>query len=187
MEAFFYFCIIIANHTFLMKKIIFCTFILLTGFYSFSQRFNKIITDTKTQKPILYGKCNLKGLQLGEFGEIYRMEYKYYSPDSNILKQIMPMLDNISFRIVMGSWCGDSKEQIPRFIKVLDLSGYNSKKIKFIALDHYFKLEGFDNEKLEIKKLPTIIVYRNKKEIGRIVETPLDTPEKDLLNILRKK
>jgi|DewCreStandDraft_4_1066084.scaffolds.fasta_scaffold154650_2 thiol-disulfide isomerase/thioredoxin len=170
-----------------MKKIILCSFILLTGLYSFSQRVNKIITDTKTQKPILYGKCNLKGLQTGEFGEIYRMEYKYYAPDSNILKQIKPQLKNISFKIVLGSWCGDSREQIPRFIKVLDLSGYNTKKVKFTALDHYFKLEGFDNEKFEIKKLPTIIVYRNKKEIGRIIETPVDTPEKDLLNILKNK
>jgi len=169
-----------------MKKSIIFTITIFLCVSSYTQKVNRTIIDTKTQKPILYGKCNLKGLNTGEFGEVYKMEYKYYTPDTQKLNQIKPLLKNVSFKIIMGSWCGDSREQIPRFIKTLDLMKYKTKKIEIISLDHYFKLNGFDNEKYGIKKLPTIIVYLKKKEIGRIIETPTETLEKDLLNILTK-
>lgn len=168
-----------------MKKKAFYAITMLMCLNSFAQKVNKTIIDTKTQKTILYGKCNLKGLQTGDYGEIYRMEFKYYTPDSQIIEQLKPVLKKISFKIVMGSWCGDSREQIPRFIKILDLSEYNTRKIDIISLDHYFKLEGFDIKKFDIKKLPTLIVYRKKKEIGRIIETPVETLEKDLIKILK--
>lgn len=170
-----------------MKKSIIFAITIILCYNVLAQNLNKTIIDTKTNKPILYGKCNIDGLKKGEFGEIYSMEYKYYIPDSLILEQLKPLLKKVSFKIVMGSWCGDSREQIPRFIKILDIAKYKTKKIDIICLDHYFKLDGFDNDKYQIKKIPTIIVYFKKKEIGRIVETPIETLEKDLLNILSKR
>ncbi len=151
-----------------------------------AQKLNQHITDTKTQKQILYGKCNIAGLQTGEFGDIYKMEYKYYTPDSITLHELKPLLNKIKIKIVMGSWCGDSQQQIPRFIKILNQLNYKTKKLDILCIDHYFKAKDFEKGTDKIEKVPTIIIYRKKTEIGRIIETPVKTLEKDLLGILTK-
>ena len=38
----------------------------------------------------------------------------------------------------------------------------------------------FNPESYQINRVPTAIIYRNNKEIGRIIETPKKTLEKDL-------
>jgi DNA integrity scanning protein DisA with diadenylate cyclase activity len=58
--------------------------------------------------------------------------------------------------------------------------------VKLIGLDHK-KLAGVaDIENLQIEKVPTLIVFEGKKEIGRIVETPEVSIEADLLKILHQ-
>ena len=41
-------------------------------------------------------------------------------------------------------------------------------------------------EGLRIELVPTIIFYKDGSEIGRIVETPVESMEKDLLKIIEK-
>lgn len=170
-----------------MKKLLVIIIVSFFTIYSLqAQKYNKKTLDTKTQKEILIGKCNLKGLKTGEFGDILRVEYKYYIPDSNIIGLLQPKLKNIKIIIVMGSWCGDSREQVPRFIKILDVLKFKYRKINFLCVDRLFKEEHFDKKITEINKVPTFIIYRKNKEIGRIIESPMQNLEKDLLNILNK-
>jgi thioredoxin-related protein len=41
-------------------------------------------------------------------------------------------------------------------------------------------------DELKIELVPTFIFYRNKTELGRIVEVPGDLMEKEILKILSK-
>lgn len=84
----------------------------------------------------------------------------------------------------MGTWCSDSREQIPAFYKILDELNYPSDKVTLICVDR--KKKGLSNEAdgLNIELVPTIIFYRNGEEIGRIIETPQESLEKDLLGII---
>ncbi|MEI6696777.1 MAG: thioredoxin family protein [Bacteroidota bacterium] len=151
-----------------------------------AQKLNKKMIDTKSNKEILYGKCNLKGFKKAEFGKIFKKEYNNYLPLNEIIALLQPKMMNISFEIILGTWCGDSKEQLPRFIRILDAVKYKTKTISFLCVDRSFKADGFDRDKQNIQKIPTFIIYRNNIEIGRIVETPIQTLEKDLLDILVK-
>jgi thiol-disulfide isomerase/thioredoxin len=83
----------------------------------------------------------------------------------------------------MGTWCSDSKEQIPAFYKILDELNCDSNSITLINVDRNKK--GLSNEikKLNIELIPTIIFYKQRKKIGRIIETPYESLEKDLINI----
>lgn len=168
-----------------MKKIVLLGFVFIIGFQSFSQKLNKKIIDTKTQKIILYGNCNIKGLTCDEYGEIYKMEFKYYSPDSFLVFQLKPYINKLKFEIVMGTWCEDSQQQVPRFFKLLDLLNYKKRKVRILCIDHYFKAENFEKGTNNINKIPTFIIYFKNKEIGRIIETPTINFEKDLLNIIQ--
>lgn len=171
-----------------MDKFLICVLIYMSSFAAiFAQRVNQKIIDSKTQKEILYGKCNIDGLKSGEFGDIFKTEYKYYIPDSIILSQMKPLLKKIKIQVVMGTWCGDSQQQIPRFIKILDIMGYKTKKLDILCIDHFFKAKNFEKGTNKIEKIPTFIIYYKHKEIGRIIESPTQTLEKDLLDILREK
>ncbi len=167
-----------------IKAIIIVSFFLV--FVLQAQKINMKMIDIKSNKEILNGKCNLKGLKNGEFGKIFKIEYNNYIPDNEIIALLQPKMMDISFEIILGTWCGDSKEQLPRFVRILDAIKYKTKNIPLLCLDRSFKAEDFDKEKRNIQKIPTFIIYRNNIEIGRIVETPLQTLEKDLLEILVK-
>lgn len=150
-----------------------------------AQEINKIITDPKREKLVLIDKINRDAFLMPVFGEYYQQDYDIYKPDDAAIQQIAQRLTGISITIVLGSWCGDSREQLPRFMKVLDQSGFDFGQLQMIAVDSYKVGRAIDVSKLNIERVPTFIVLLNGKEIGRIVETPLETLETDLLKILQ--
>lgn len=84
----------------------------------------------------------------------------------------------------MGTWCGDSRDWVPRFYKIMDMAGFNYKNLTLICVDRERKAGKLDISTLKIDRVPTFIVYKKKKETGRIVEVPSDLLEKDLLNYI---
>ena len=155
-------------------------------FNSYAQDVNKKIMDQKTQKEILIGLCNRDGLKAGDFGQHYQVEYGSYKPEVLISDKIKLKLNKITITIVMGSWCGDSKEQVPRFLKLLDKVEYDSSKITIYCVNRDKKTEKGETDNLAITLVPTFIIYRDGVEIGRIIETPKVSLEADLLEILNK-
>ena len=73
---------------------------------------------------------------------------------------------------------------MPRLFKILNELNYNVNSITLIGVNR--EKQGLSNETegLEIELVPTIIFYKDGSEIGRIVETPVESLEKDLLKIL---
>jgi len=169
------------------KKLLFTTmFSLLFIATAFSQEMNKVIRDPNMGSNVLAGPCNLSGLQNGIFAPWFNYQYKSYAPDSKVVNDIKNHLDKTHITIVFGSWCGDSKMQVGRFYKILNDAGYDLNNVKAIAVDRVLKVPGTDISNLDIKRVPTFIVSYKGKEIGRIVESPKTTLEKDLKNILAK-
>jgi len=117
----------------------------------------------------------------------FNKEYNSYDPKIEIAQKISGTdLTGVSVLIVLGSWCGDSQREVPRFIKIMDECALVKIKITFLGVDMGKQSPVGDYDKLEIKKVPTFIVYRNKIEIGRIIEYPTTSLEQDLLDILSK-
>ena len=102
-----------------------------------------------------------------------------YPPEDLVtLKRAAPDLEVKAF---IGTWCGDTHDQLPPFMKLLDMAGI--KKVSIIALDRSKTYPGFINE-FGIVKIPTLIVFKNGKELGRITETPTTTLLNDLTGFL---
>jgi hypothetical protein len=133
---------------------------------------------------ILIGHCTFEGLTEVEFGE-YAMEYDSYEPDPQVISKLAGFGYNYSIVIVLGTWCHDSQEQLPRFNRILDEIGYASGEVSLIAVDGNKKCDLVDIEELNIEFVPTIIFYQNREEIGRIVETPEVSLEADWLSIIQ--
>jgi len=78
--------------------------------------------------------------------------------------------------IYMGTWCGDSQEWVPRFIKLWDELGLSRDQLKIMALygsgDHYKQGPNGEEKGLNIHRVPTFIFKEDGKEYARIVESP---------------
>lgn len=149
-----------------------------------AQKKNKVIIDDELNKQVLIGMCDRKGLTSEVFGEYYQEEYKTYSLDAVSVEKIKELKKGVEIVTVMGSWCYDSQTQVPRFYKIIDAAGIRDSKLKLIAVDRAKTGGETDISGLDIQRVPTFIFYKKGREIGRIVESPTSSLEKDILLIL---
>jgi hypothetical protein len=147
----------------------------------FSQEMNTIYKDPKLNEDILYGNCNRAGLEKGEFGSLFEQYYKIYEPDMEVIAKLKPLQEGVEILIILGTWCSDSQEQVPKFFKVLDKIRFPKKSVQMICVSSAKEAGTVDLVNYSIQKVPTFIVYRRGREIGRIIETPYSTLENDLL------
>ena len=170
----------------IMKQfIIYCLCFIFALNVAIAQEFNKKYFDKMVGGEILIDQCNRTGLEDGAFGEIFSGQYAEYNPDLTTINDLKNRFTNITVKMVFGSWCHDSKMQVPRFMKVLDQIGFDDKLLTIIGVDRLKKAHDLKIKKLKIKYVPTFIVYRDNIEIGRIVESPKKSLEQDLLKILQ--
>lgn len=150
-----------------------------------STKLNQIIVDQKTNNKMLIGYCNRQGFTSEPFNIWFNSEYNKYAVDSIVLDSLPKQdLKNLKVTIVMATWCGDSRREVPRFYKIIDKLGFNEQNITIININREKKVKNIDIKKFDISRIPTFIFYKDNQEIGRIIETPKQTLEKDLLRIL---
>jgi len=144
----------------------------------------KITTDEKNGEPLMLGYCPVSEMNDSFFFNTWTTEYNNYQPDFETLDSLEGKLVDITIKIVFRSTCSDSREQLPRLFKILNELNYDVNSITLIGVNR--EKQGLSNETegLEIEFVPTIIFYKDGSEIGRIVETPAESLEKDLLKIL---
>ncbi len=151
-----------------------------------AQELNKKIEDPNRHKQVMLNQCTREGLtSFAEFKESYDPNYKAYVPDSTSFAELSKLLKGKKITIVLGTWCGDSKFQVPHFLKIMDALKIEEDKIHYIAVDGTKKAENGLIDNLKIERVPTFI-FTDKKgvEVGRITERPMETLEKDMLKVL---
>lgn len=165
-----------------MKKL-FLILVLFGFIAAYSQEPNKVIVDPQLKKKVLIGKCDREGLKTDVFEEHFAEGYASYHPDEKTIKQLKRLKKGVQIVVVMASWCSDSQEQVPHFYKVLDEIKFDEDHIELIAVDRNKTGGDFDVSGLDIKRVPTFVFYKEGRELGRIVESPSGSLEKDMLLI----
>jgi len=150
-----------------------------------AQDTNKVVVDERSGKPMLEGYVTREVFNDTSFSWWYNSEYEMYEPDTSSISEIRDKLLESDILIVIGTWCSDSRRELPRFLKILDFAAYPEEKIKMISVDRTKKAEGTDLQALNIEYIPTFIFYLKGEETGRIVEAPGESLEKDLRLIFR--
>lgn len=110
--------------------------------------------------------------------------YNSYNTNKEIIAKLKPIINNFTIRGFMGTWCGDSKRETPRFYKILEETEFNLDYFELITVGRNKKTPDNLQEGFQIIRVPTFIFYKNGKEVGRFVEYPRESLEKDLLKIL---
>jgi thiol-disulfide isomerase/thioredoxin len=116
----------------------------------------------------------------------YNSGFDSYSFDDKAFVELSEIsADDITITIVLGTWCPDSRRELPHFMKIIESWGFPGSELTLIGVDSYkvAPIENYDD--LGIDRVPTFIIYRNKIEIGRIIEYPKASLERDMVNILK--
>lgn len=156
--------------------------LMITSNILFSQDY-KLTTDEKKNAPMLVGTVTRSLLTEDTFGEWFNKNYNIHKLDQKTLEKVNKDFTNLNITIVLGTWCGDSREFVPPFLKILDTLSFPESNLKLICVDRQRQGIADEVKDLDIKLVPTFIFYRDGKEIGRIIESPKQGLEKDFLKI----
>ncbi|MHA7128252.1 hypothetical protein [Algoriphagus namhaensis] len=96
-------------------------------------------------------------------------------------------LKNTEVEIYLGTWCGDSKRWVPRFVKIWNELGLDENRLHFIALydgkELYKQGPNGEEKGKRIHRVPTFVFKENGEEYARMVEYPVNDLETDLAQI----
>jgi thiol-disulfide isomerase/thioredoxin len=107
------------------------------------------------------------------------------APDPAAVKALAGVPPGAEVTIYMGSWCGDSRREVSRLWRVLDEAGGSLPcTISYIGVDHDKKEPAALIAGSDLHYVPTFIVKREGREVGRIVESSPHGVEQDLLALL---
>jgi thiol-disulfide isomerase/thioredoxin len=137
------------------------------------------------EKPVIVGETTRELVEADPEWAVAEAESQ---PDPEASKALASVPPGAEVTIFLGTWCSDSRREVPRFWKAVDIAAGAGMDVPFAV--HYI---GVDRQKKEpvapvtnndIRYVPTFIVHREGREVGRIVEESPHGIEKDLLALL---
>ncbi len=140
--------------------------------------------------PELLGRCATTDLATPPYSAWFRPEHARYAPDAGVLRELRDAgRGGATLEIFFGTWCGDSRREVPRLVRLLEELDWPAEAWTLIGVDDadgdLKRSPGREEAGLEIWRVPTVVVRRDGREIGRLVEHPALSLERDLLAILR--
>ena len=104
------------------------------------------------------------------FGSWYGPNQSTYKPDMTVLNAMEAAKGKVQFVVFGGTWCEDTQFILPKFFKLQELSGFPDNSISFFGVDRKKKTLGNLADAFKITNVPTIIIMKDGKETGRLVE-----------------
>ena len=169
-----------------MKKLIIIILMLTISVIAQEKSFK--IIKSKNGTKILIGICERAELQKAPFGKWFNKEYDSYTPEFPNKNDLQIGIKKYNISIVMGTWCPDSRKEVPRFYKILDSLKFPESQLKLITVNRMKKGIAQETDGLNIQRVPTFIFYKDGKEVGRIIEHPsFDRLEDDVQKMVFEK
>lgn len=140
-----------------------------TSLYAFSQSPYEVFSEKpneKTYKGIISREVLLRDTSF----KWYAANQANYTPNSLAVEELKKNMDSLELLVFMGTWCEDSQFIIPKLFSLLDISGFSQDRVTLIGVDRSKKTYSHLCEALNIVNVPTILVLKNGKELGRVVE-----------------
>lgn len=136
------------------------------------------VLPARSAEEILRGKVRPSALP--SITESWGKDYDAYEPSAEDLRTLAALEGRADLDVYFGSWCGDSKRELPRLSKILDRASLPGLRVRYFALDRTKTKPARLARRGAIERVPTIVLSVAGQEIGRIVETPQTSLEHDL-------
>lgn len=100
----------------------------------------------------------------------FQQSYQAFALSEQEVAAIKAWPNNLHIDIYFGSWCHDSQREVPRLLKVL--AENRTVSYRLIGLDYDKSEPNGSAKNHDIRYTPTFVVYKDNKELGRIIERP---------------
>ena len=127
--------------------------------------------DSNTGKPMLLGEIVIDELKQYPFNDWYSDEFDGYKVDEELLAAISNP-NQYNYELFLGTWCGDSRREVPRIEKIFINLGIDFDKVQIVTVDREKVSPENQQAGKDIRYVPTLIVKMGDTEVGRIVESP---------------
>ncbi|CAN5230295.1 thioredoxin family protein [soil metagenome] len=151
----------------------------------------ELITDADAEEGeiqnMIVGKFSKEDLLQEPFASWFNKGYEEYTPTAGDVETIK---NNISeFEIVgfIGTWCPDSRREIPKIFKILDEAGYDYSKLTMVGVTRGKTTPDNLEEGYDMHRVPTFIFMKDGKEVNRFVEYAAESLESDIARIVSGK
>lgn len=134
-------------------------------------------------KPPLVGRH--PGQTLKTHNPLYVRTANTYKPNGAAIASLKKSAKPVTVRVYFGSWCPHCRQHVPYILKVEDQLKGSQVKFEYVGLKR--PPEGWNEpevKKLNVKSVPTGIVYLGGKEIGRITGDNWEAPEIQLNKVV---
>ncbi|MDT0677814.1 TlpA family protein disulfide reductase [Autumnicola musiva] len=141
----------------------------------------------RKQQGALLGEINRNELEKEPYVSWFDQVYEEYDPNQAALGTITKNISDYNIKVFFGTWCPDSRRELPKFVKILDRAGYDFDDLTLIAVDRSKTTPGNLEEGLNVKRVPTMIFYKDGQEVNRFVEYSQESLEEDIAKIVSEK
>jgi len=115
----------------------------------------------------------------------YGQHLKGFKPDAAAVTALKSQKDSIHVLVFGGTWCDDTKTILPKVFATLDAAGLPENRLTLLGVDRQKKTLQNLSEAFGVTNVPTFIVLRNGREVGRIVEYgTMGMPEREIGKIV---
>ncbi|MBL0181213.1 MAG: thioredoxin family protein [Chitinophagaceae bacterium] len=171
-----------------MKFLATLLFSSLLAFNGYGQAQYEISQDEKhPEVKVLRGIVNKYLVQNDTAFRWYTQSQGYYNPDTATLNAFERTKGKVQYVVFGGTWCEDTQFIIPKFFKIQEKSGVPDDAVTFFGVNRAKRSLGSISSAFNVTLVPTIIVMKDGKEIGRVVEYGKTGKwDKELVDILNQ-
>lgn len=136
---------------------------------------------------MLLGDFQIEELNTAPYNQWYTPAYEQTVLDEERVAYLGTLLKDIEIIGFVGSWCGDTKRELPNLLRILDELDFDDSKIQLIGTDRNYQAPDGSNKEWNVERVPTFIFLKDKQELGRFVEFADESLLEDVIKILENK
>ena len=125
--------------------------------------------DEKHRK-VLRGLITRRDIQNDTSFGWFQKNYKLGRPDATAVNAFKLHAKDFQMLVFAGTWCPDTQNLLPEFYRLTDAAGYADSNITLIGVDNAKTTLNNLEKTFHLVDVPTFIMLKNGKEIGRVVE-----------------
>lgn len=130
----------------------------------------EISTDEKNGSKVLKGLLHRSDIESDTSFKWFKENMKFGSADANAVSAFQKNGSKFQMVVFGGTWCEDTQNLLPVFYRLVDKSGYPDSSITLIGVDRAKTTLYNLHNVFHIVDVPTFIVMKDGKEVGRVVE-----------------
>lgn len=139
---------------------------------------------TVIQNGMILGEFDPVALEAAPFSSWYNRSYNFPNYTPKQIADLKKAFEGVEITGFIGTWCGDTKRDLPQFMRILDEIGFDREKIQLYGMPASYRNTNLARE-WKIGNVPTFIFKKDGKEVGRYIERPRVSLVDDILQVLK--